>query len=64
MKQKYNEENKEKIALKNGEVRLCLNIDVRNENEDLWLNAIKPKDRVDLKARLHQQLMLALWKFF
>ena len=45
MKQKnYYKENKEN--LKHGIVRFHLNIDVRKEKKDSWLNAIKPKTKI------------------
>ena len=34
---------KKQENLKNGKVRFCLNIDIRMEKADLWLNAIKTK---------------------
>ena len=34
---------KKQENFKNGKVRFCLNIDVRKEKEDSWLNAIKTK---------------------
>ena len=61
---------KKQKNLKNGKLRFRLNIDVRKDKEDSWLNAIKTKIafvngglNLTSKIRVQQQPMFTLWNW-